>query len=106
MLQLQILGNLTKDAERRQIGDNEFTAFTVAVSMGKQDTLFVRCLKRNADALAQYLNKGTKVFVQGQMTVSVYEGGEDARADVTLWANNIELCGTKKQEAEQDPFAL
>lgn len=97
MLQLQIIGNLVRDAEVKQIGTNNYTAFTAAVNVTKERAMFVNVLKRNGEngsGLAQYLTKGKKVFVQGQMSVQAYINKEQqATPDVTLWADQIEMLG-------------
>lgn len=97
MVQLQIIGNLTRDAEVKQIGTNAYTTFTAAVNIGKEQTIFVNVNKRNAEngtGLSQYLTKGKKVFVQGQLSVSAYIGRDgNAYPDTTLWADKIELLG-------------
>lgn len=97
MVQLQIIGNLVRDAEVKQIGTNNYTAFTAAVNVGKERTIFVNVLKRvneTGSSIAQYLTKGKKVFVQGQMSVQAYINKEQqAMPDVTLWADQIEMLG-------------
>ena len=102
MLQLQIIGNLTKDAEQKQINGNEYLSFTAACNNGgNSDAMFIRVLKKVSEnnGLAQYLTKGRKVFVQGRMSVSVYaSNGNEPNADVTCWAEKIELCGEPKQQ--------
>lgn len=97
MVQLQIIGNLVRDAEVKQIGTNNYTAFTAAVNAGKERTIFVSVLKRvneTGSGIAKYLTKGKKVFVQGQMSVQAYINKEQqATPDVTLWADQIEMLG-------------
>lgn len=104
MLQLQIIGNLTKDCETKEIGMNSYTCFNVACTASKnKEAVFIKVLKRNnengGNGISQYLTKGRKLFVQGVVDVSVYQrnGGEPA-VDITLWAERIELCGEPKSQ--------
>ena len=104
MLQLQIIGNLTKDAETRVIGDGTYAAFSVAVNVSKEQAVFVNVRKRigeNAGGFMQYLTKGKKVFVQGSMSVQTYlsKQNNETIIDITLWADKIEFVGGgEKQE--------
>lgn len=112
MIQLQIIGNLTRDAETRQIGEGSYAAFTAAVSISKEQTLFVNVRKRITDksTIQQYLLKGTKVFVQGEMSVQVYTNKDgQAQPDITLWADKIEILSSKPKNDEggqADPFGV
>lgn len=100
MNQLQIIGNLTRDVEVKQSqqGDN-YLSFTVAVNSGKdKEALFVSVLQKqyqnNPNGLLPYLLKGKKVYVQGRISVSVYQGKDGQwHPDVTCFAEKIELCG-------------
>lgn len=104
MLQLQIIGNLTKDAETRVIGDGTYAAFSVAMNVSKEQAVFVNVRKRigdNAGGFMQYLTKGKKVFAQGSMSVQTYLSKQtnETIIDITLWADKIEFVGGgEKQE--------
>lgn len=67
-------GNLARDPETRQVGDNELTSFTLGVQVGygeKRSTLWVRCNLWNRK-LAQYLFKGSRVTVSGELSMREY----------------------------------
>lgn len=106
MLQLQIIGNLTRDAELKTIGGVEYAATTIAVNVGKEQSVFVSLRKRLGEKrdFVQYLTKGRKVYVQGKMSVQAYisKTTNEATPDVTVWADTIELLNQPK--AEQEPF--
>ena len=68
-------GNLARDPETRQVGDNELTSFTLGVQVGygeKRSTLWVRCNLWNRSKLAQYLFKGSRVTVSGELSMREY----------------------------------
>ena len=111
MNQLQVIGNLTRDVEVKQSqqGDN-YLSFTVAVNTGKdQPVLFVSVRQKqyanSTNGLLPYLLKGQKVFVQGRISLSVYQSKQDNswKPDLTLWADKIELVGSAEQNNAAQP---
>lgn len=106
MIQLQVIGNLTRDAEVKTIGSVDYAATTIAVNVGKEQSVFVSLRKRLGEKrdFVQYLTKGRKVYVQGKMSVQAYisKTTNEATPDVTVWADTIELLNQPK--AEQEPF--
>ncbi len=94
-----ISGNLTRDAELRSTASGtSILAFGVAVNDRRRNqngewedyANFVDCTMfgRRADALAQYLTKGTKVAIEGRLHYSSWEdrngGGRRSKLDVTV----------------------
>lgn len=68
-------GNLTRDPETKQVGDNALTTFTLGVQTGygeKKSTLWVRCNLWNRSKLTQYLFKGSRVTVSGELSMREY----------------------------------
>lgn len=111
MLQLQAIGNITRDAEVRQISGKNYTAFNIAVNVKKDTTIFVSVRRptTDGDTFRQYLTKGRKVFVQGTMSVQAYISKQDGSAtpDVTIWADKIELLSStndQQKEGGKKPF--
>lgn len=115
MLQVQIIGNLTKDAEIKQSksGDNWLT-FTIAVNEGKdKPATFIRCMRKafdNTQNLAQYLTKGKKVYAQGRPQVGIYNDQQNnsIRPDITCFVEHIELLSSRsdnEQPNENPPIA-
>lgn len=88
-----ISGNLGKDAESRQTqkGD-KVTSFSVGVQQGYGEhkaTNWYRCSiwgERGAK-ISEYLLKGVKVFVTGELTIGSYEGKPqfDVRVNEIEW---------------------
>jgi len=69
-----LVGNVTRDAERRtsQSGEVTYTAFGVGVSDGKDKTMFfpVLVFGKYGETVAQYVTKGRQVLVDGRVQVS------------------------------------
>ncbi|NVZ11703.1 single-stranded DNA-binding protein [Allochromatium humboldtianum] len=98
-----IIGNLTKDAEVRKTASGQCVCnFTVAVNnrrdKDKARTKYYDCGlwgKRAESTLPQYLTKGKKVWVSGDVNARAYipkEGGEP-KVVLTLMVDEIELLG-------------
>lgn len=79
MKSITIAGNIGKAAELRTTqGGDSVASFSVAVNdkRNKDQTYWFTCTLwgKRAQALSQYLTKGTKVTVQGDLTTREYEG--------------------------------
>lgn len=88
-----ISGNLGSDAVTRQTqkGD-KVTAFNVGVQQGwgeNKSTNWYRCnvWGERGEKIAQYLLKGVKAFVTGELTIGSYEGKPqyDVRVNEVEW---------------------
>ena len=71
-------GRLVKKAEeiKTKNGDASCCTFTVAQSGAKEEeTLFINCVafSYNAKYVLNYLDKGSRVIVEGKLTVSTYK---------------------------------
>ena len=80
MQSLTITGGLGRDAELKttQSGD-EILSFSVGSTQGygdKKSTNWFRCTVwgKRGRSIAQYLTKGTKVTVQGELSIGEYDG--------------------------------
>lgn len=96
---MQIIGRLGKDAEIRDAGGKKVLSFSVAVEDGYGDnkkTLWVDCSKwGEKTAIAEYLTKGTQVWVAGDPGIRTWENG----AGITLRVADIQLIGSKPQQS-------
>lgn len=74
-----VSGNIGGDAVTRATSNNEVTSFNVGVKQGwgeKASTNWFRCSiwGERGRKIAEYLLKGVKVFVTGELTIGSYEG--------------------------------
>jgi single-strand DNA-binding protein len=79
MLQGFLAGNLGRDAELRDARGTAVCAFSVAVTRklrGEKTTTWVKCSVwgKRAPGLAQYLTKGTRIAVSGELVLREYNG--------------------------------
>lgn len=101
-------GNLGKDCEKRVTpkGDS-VTSFTVAVNSGfgdKQVTNWVNCALwgKQADALAPYLMKSTKVAISGELTLREYDNKDGSKGkSLDVRVSTITLIGSKPDSNTQ-----
>lgn len=82
-----LVGNLGKDPESRAIGDGSVTNFSLATSESWKDkatgelqerTEWHRCAAygRLADICAEYLRKGSKVYIEGSLRTRKWQNAE------------------------------
>lgn len=102
------IGILGKDAEFKQIGNNNYITMNVAKSekQGQENiTDWVQCNKfaGNSPAnLMQYLKKGTKVLFYGKLDVREWTNQQgETKIQFTLWVDELELISQPKQSGQQ-----
>jgi len=94
MQSTEIIGNLTQDAQIKDWNGQQFIAFNVADNDSYTDkegvkherTNYVSCLKsvfNGNTKVAQYLKKGTLVFVRGRVSSRVFQR-QDGKWDSSL----------------------
>lgn len=110
MIQAFVTGNLGRDAELRHTGKDPVCSFSVASARkqkGEEQTTWVRCSLwgRRGEALMQYLTKGTKVAVSGELSTREHNG----KTYVEVRVNEIDLMGggkgdrpSRREEPEED----
>ena len=86
----QIIGNLTRDPEVRQIpGGTTVTTFTIATNFSWTDSSGARqertefhsivAWRKLGEICGQYLKKGSKVFIEGRIQTRDWEGEDGAK---------------------------
>ena len=111
MKAITIAGNIGKDAEVRSTqGGDKVTGWTVAVEdrTGKdKSTIWFDCTLwgKRGESLAQYLTKGSKVCVSGELSTREHNG----KTYLTIRAEQVTLMGGKpegqREERREDPPA-
>ena len=96
-----VYGNLGKNAETKDVGSTTVTSFSVASSKkmkGKEITTWINCnlWGKRGKALEQYLGKGQKVQVSGQLYQEEYNDKYYLKLDV----DNVVLIGKAKAQDE------
>jgi single-strand DNA-binding protein len=94
MQNITIAGRIGQDAETRPAGDGNVCSFSVAVDsrQGREKITNwwrVSLWGKRGDALAQYLTKGSNVTVNGEFSLTEYQG----KPQLNLRANEVSLQG-------------
>jgi single-strand DNA-binding protein len=100
-----VIGNATKDAEVKAAKESGavYGDFTVAV----RETHFypVRCFGKLAERVRN-IKKGAKLFVQGELEMSSFEGAEGGkRMTFRVVANTYRLLGNGRRTGEEQSAA-
>jgi len=108
MQKIQIIGNIGNDAKIDVINGNKYINFSVCVNSSYKDkdgvkvqsTFWYNILKKQVEGkLAQYLLKGTKIFVFGDFSLNLFKAKDNTtKASLNVFANHIELLGNSKKE--------
>jgi len=72
MIKVFLTGNIGKDSEKREVGEHTVLSFSVASTKkikGENHTTWMDVKVWNRDKLQQYLTKGVKVAISGELEV-------------------------------------
>ena len=106
MLQIEVIGNLGKDAEVKEFSGKKYVCFSVAHTEnvraqkpGEPPTQRTTWLSiywyGEGGSTFQYLKKGAKVFVRGTMRNNLYtDRTGQTRVDINVNAREVYLCGS------------
>ena len=113
MAQMQLAGNLGKDAVQRFTpkGDS-IVSFSVADTVytgGERKTQWINCsmFGKQGESLLPYLKKGTSVFVSGEFFAREYESNGAQNKSLDLRVNHAQLVGGRQdgQTSQSTPPA-
>lgn len=103
MQRVEIIGLVGKDAEVKDFNNNQVINFSVAVTEKhneKEYTTWYDVSKwGNNTSVAQYIKKGTRIFISGKPTVRAYVNNTSGEAVGILGINafEIELLSSKQE---------
>ncbi len=104
---VQLIGNLTRDPELRQIpGGQTVASFSIATNFSwtdssgqKQDKAEYHNIvawRKLAEIIGQYLRKGSKIFVEGRLQTREWEGEDGVKRYKTeIVADNMIMLDRK-----------
>ena len=109
MIKLQAIGNLGQDATTNQVNGQSVINFSVAHTEKWKDssgtqrerTTWISCSYWTTSNVAQYLKKGTSVFVEGIPEVKLYTpNGGSPQANLSLRVSTLQLLGGKREDGD------
>lgn len=111
-----LVGRLTKDVDLRYTQSGKAVAnFTLAVDrpfrnqQGEQEADFINCVTwgKQAENLAQYMKKGSRVGVDGRIQSRTYENDQGATVFVTeVVADSVQFLESKKNHKPKEEQAV
>ena len=117
MVQIQIIGNIGADARITEVNANKIINFSVASNEKYKDqegqtiekTNWFNCGIFRKDGnlkIADYLTKGTKVFIQGKPTVKLWKDNNGiTQASISVMVDRVELLSSTDKPAENQQKA-
>jgi len=110
MIQMQLIGTLGKDAEVKDVDKTKVINFSIAVTQGygdKKTTLWVEAAKfGDKITVANYLKKGTKVFVSGEPSLQNWTSKTGSSGtSLKIRVNELELLGDKQNKSQDEQVA-
>lgn len=109
MIKMQVIGRLGKDCVVNTVNGKNVMNFTVAHSEKYKDsqgnlqekTIWVDCAYWNdRTAVAQYLTKGTQVYVEGQPEARSFQRNDGTPgSSLSLRVREVQLLGSKNDNA-------
>jgi len=103
--QCTFIGNLTRDAESKMVGEAEVAKYAIAVNNRKGEAMYVDCDQWRPGGVVPYLIKGTPVFVTGEISMDSWQKDGQTRSKLVLNVRNLQLLGGKKKESLEAEFA-
>ena len=109
MNKLLVNGNLVKDMEVKDTGKCLVGNFTIANNVGygeEQKTNFVNCVLfgDRVESLVEYLVKGCKVLVEGELAIEQYEVNDEKRYATKVYVKSLEIEKFKEQEDKKNKY--
>jgi len=113
MRRITVIGNITANAEVKEVGNRRAINFSTAINESFRDkdgnktekTTFYNCTiwREENVKIAQYLTKGTKVFIEGTPEVEVYQDKQgNTKGAIKIIVSNIELIGSGSGKPDSD----
>lgn len=105
MINLEILGNLGKDATVNTVNGKRVVNFSVACTEKwrsgdelKEETIWVECAHwSEKEGVFPYLKKGQQVYLTGSPRVRTWDSNGKTGASLQLTTHKIELVGSRQQ---------
>lgn len=103
-----LIGNVTRDLELRRVGETKNTRFTLAVArkFKKDESDFINCIAwgKQAETLCEYVKKGHKISVVGNIRTGSYVKDERTIYTTDVIVESFGFLGRKNSniDAEKD----
>lgn len=100
------VGNLTRDAESRTVGESEVARYSLAINGYKDKVLFLDCDHWRVGGVLPFLTKGTQVLVDGELEQQSWKDKEgQPKSKMVLVVSRVQLLGGKRENKATDELA-
>ena len=109
MNKVLVNGNVVRDMEVKDTGKCLVGTFTIANNVGfgeDQKTNFVNCVLfgDRVESLVEYLVKGCKVLIDGELAIEQYEVNDEKRYATKVYVKSLEIEKFKEQEDKKNKY--
>ena len=109
MNKVLVNGNVVRDMEVKDTGRCLVGNFTIANNVGygeEQKTNFVNCVLfgDRVESLVEYLVKGCKVLIDGELAIEQYEVNDEKRYATKVYVKSLEIEKFKEQEDKKNKY--
>ena len=109
MNKVLVNGNIVRDMEVKDTGKCLVGTFTIANNVGygeEQKTNFVNrvLFGDRVESLVEYLVKGCKVLVEGELAIEQYEVNDEKRYATKVYVKSLEIEKFKEQEDKKNKY--
>ena len=109
MNKVLVNGNVVRDMEVKDTGKCLVGTFTIANNVGygeEQKTNFVNCVLfgDRVESLVEYLVKGCKVLIDGELAIEQYEVNDEKRYATKVYVKSLEIEKFKEQEDKKNKY--
>lgn len=107
MRRVELIGIVGENVKLKAVGDKSVLNFSVVANgMGKDDEgQWHSCALwgARAEKLAEFIQKGKRVFIRGEYKLRKWEKGEKSGVDVDVSVDEIELLTPKERDGVSPP---
>ena len=93
-----LMGRMVRNPELKYTSSGKaYANFTLAVQKNKNEAEFIDCTawEKTAETIAEYFEKGSKILIQGRLSVSNYEQNGEKRKFTKVLVNSFEFVESK-----------
>lgn len=91
MNKVSLLGRICQDLELKEVGENKYTRFTLAVNRnytkedGTREADFISCVawNKSAETITKYFKKGSQIGLNGRIQTGSYEREDQTKVYTT-----------------------
>lgn len=106
MNNIVLIGRVATNIELRISEKTTYTRFNLAVKrQGKKDTAdFIPCVAfgKRAETIKEYIKKGNKIAIQGQLLMSEYEVKGEKKKTFDVYVESMEFLEPKKKDESEE----